>query len=90
MSEKELASFIEKNPQWTLSEAGIHRSYSYPNYKESLEAVLKVSELAESAYHHPEIEFGWGYVRIKLITYSKSAVTVKDTDLATQIEAALS
>ena len=39
--------------------------------------------------HHPDIEFGWGYVRIKLTTHDAGGVTEKDHRLAAQIDAAI-
>jgi 4a-hydroxytetrahydrobiopterin dehydratase len=60
--------------------------FTFSNFLEALSFTNKVGELAENANHHPDIELGWGYVKVWLTTHSDGGVTEKDHELATQID----
>ncbi len=64
----------------------LYREFTFENFREALSFVKKFGELAEKANHHPDIAFGWGYVKVWLTTHSNGGVTEKDHELATQID----
>ena len=39
--------------------------------------------------HHPDVHFGWGYVRITLTTHDAGGITDKDRALAAKIDEAI-
>lgn len=45
-------------------------------------------EPAERLNHHPDIAFGWGYVKVTLRTHDAGRVTEKDHQLAALIDEA--
>lgn len=79
-----MANWEEKNN--TLS-----KDFKFSGFKEALDFVNKVAELANKADHHPDIAIhGYSNVEIKLTTHSElSTVTQKDHDLAKQIDGLL-
>ena len=44
---------------------------------------------AEAMNHHPDLAFGWGYVRITLTSHDAGGVTEKDHALAARIDEAV-
>jgi 4a-hydroxytetrahydrobiopterin dehydratase len=44
---------------------------------------------AEGLNHHPDIAFGWGYVRITLTTHDAGGITELDHRLASAIDSAV-
>ncbi len=62
------------------------REFKFKDFKRALEFVNKVGELAEEANHHPDIELGWGRVKVSLTTHSEGKVTDKDLNLAAEID----
>jgi 4a-hydroxytetrahydrobiopterin dehydratase len=62
----EAGAFLTQVPEWTLADDGrrIERSFSFRDFKEALDFVVKVGNLSESEGHHPDISFGWGRVTI--------------------------
>jgi 4a-hydroxytetrahydrobiopterin dehydratase len=52
----------------------------------ALAYVNRVAELAEAANHHPDIDIRWGTVTLRLTTHWVGGLTVKDLDLAAQID----
>ena len=53
---------------------------------ENIQLVNRVGELAETADHHPDITFGWGYAEIALTTHDRGGITDVDIALAKQID----
>jgi 4a-hydroxytetrahydrobiopterin dehydratase len=55
---------------WTVVEGHhIEKEYRFKNFREALEFVNRVGELAEAVGHHPDIELGWGRVKLTLFTH---------------------
>lgn len=74
---------------WTNRDGALHRDIKTSDFMTSFNLVSAVVAPAESMNHHPDIEFGWGYVRIKLTTHDAGGVTDKDHKLAAMIDAAM-
>ena len=72
---------------WQTENNKLVREFSFKDFKEGLDFVNKVGRLAEEQNHHPDIELGWGRVKITLQTHSENAVTDKDRHLADTIDA---
>lgn len=71
---------------WQEENNSITKEFKFADFKSALEFVNKVGDLAEKMNHHPDIELGWGKVRIILTTHSAGKVTSKDRELADQID----
>lgn len=71
---------------WNEEDNTLRKEFTFDDFKSALEFVNKVGALAESANHHPDIQLGWGKVKISLTTHSAGGVTEKDRDLAKQID----
>lgn len=71
---------------WREENKTLVKEFKFNDFKSALEFVNKVGALAEDRNHHPDIEVGWGYVKIKLTTHSAGKVTDKDHQLAEAID----
>lgn len=71
---------------WKEVDTHIEREFSFADFKSALAFVNKVGELAEQQNHHPDIELGYGKVKIKVTTHSQGKVTDKDWELAGLID----
>jgi 4a-hydroxytetrahydrobiopterin dehydratase len=80
---------LEQVPGWKLHDnaSKILREYGFGNFRKALLFVNKVGELAETEKHHPDISFGWGYVRIELQTHAIKGLHENDFILAAKINA---
>lgn len=70
---------------WQTKDKKLYREFKFKNFLEAQVFVNKVSTLAEEANHHPDICFGWGYVKISLYSYDVNEITDRDIELAKQI-----
>jgi 4a-hydroxytetrahydrobiopterin dehydratase len=71
---------------WSLEGSSISKSFEFTNFKESLDFVNKVGEIAEKAQHHPDILINYNQVRLSLSTHSEGGLTRKDFSLAKEID----
>lgn len=71
---------------WREENSAIQKEFKFEDFKSALTFVNKVGELAEDMNHHPDIELGWGRVKVTLTTHSAGKVTEKDRSLAKAID----
>ena len=62
----EAEKFLDQAPGWALADTGrsIERTFNFKNFKEALDFVAKIGNLAEIEGHHPDISFGWGWAKV--------------------------
>jgi 4a-hydroxytetrahydrobiopterin dehydratase len=75
-------------PDWKLAEDArrIERTFRFRNFREALEFVDDVGELAETEGHHPDISFGWGYATVSLSTKKIKGLHENDFIMASKID----
>jgi 4a-hydroxytetrahydrobiopterin dehydratase len=74
--------------QWAFnaSDSSIAKEWRFESYKKAIEMLVKVSELAESHNHHPEMVSAYTRIRVKLWTHDAQGLTSKDFELAQAID----
>lgn len=88
LSEPEIADALLRLANWTRTGNEIARTFTFQNFRESIDFVNRVTELAEAADHHPDVDIRWSKVTLRLSTHSAGALTTADFDLAAKIDAA--
>ena len=74
---------------WTETPTSLQRDFQTPDFRSAFAMVQAVVEPAERMNHHPDIAFGWGYVRFTLTTHDAGGITERDRTLAKLIDQAL-
>ncbi len=75
-----------KTPWDVVDEKHLRRSFTFADFKEAMEFVNKVAEVAESEGHHPDISIHWNKVDIDLWTHAIGGLSENDFILAAKIE----
>jgi|UniRef100_UPI00404B5129 4a-hydroxytetrahydrobiopterin dehydratase len=86
LNENELAEALTRLNGWSVDGNCIKRRWTFENFAESLAFVNRVGALAETADHHPDITFGWGYAEMLLTTHDRGGITKVDVALAAKID----
>jgi len=87
LSPADIEAFMTHTPKWTVMKSHeIFREFKFKNFAEALAFVNKIGEIAESAGHHPDISFGWGYVKITLFTHAVEGLSENDFIMASKID----
>jgi|GEM_PF-430079 len=64
----------------------LQKDFQFKNFADALKFTIEIGKLAEKANHHPDINLGWGYVRVWLTSHSEHKITEKDHELAKKID----
>ena len=81
---KEMSSQL---PDWqVVNEHHLQRLYRFKDFRETLDFVNRVGELAEEQGHHPDVCFGWGKADITIWTHKIDGLTESDFVLAAKID----
>ncbi len=83
----ELETSAEKNKSWKI-EKNHHllKEYHFSNFLQALQRVNEIGKIAEQESHHPELQFSWGYLKVKVWTHKIEGLTENDFILAAKIE----
>ena len=81
-----LADAIKTLDGWSAENKILKKRFTFANFAESLDFVNRVAALAETADHHPDITFGWGYAELALTTHDRGGITDVDIALASKID----
>jgi len=65
----------------------LEKNFKFENFKKSLNFVNEVGKISELEGHHPDINFGWGYVNINITTHAIEGLSENDFILASKIDA---
>ena len=84
---KELEEFSRQLPGWEVVEGHhLKKEFRFRNFREALDFVNRVGDLAEEQAHHPDIDFGWGRVGITIFTHKIDGLTESDFVLAAKVD----
>lgn len=86
MGEEDIAQLLPQVPGWKVT--GLHhleRTFTFADFREALDFVNKIGELAEAEGHHPDIELSWGKVGVRIFTHKINGLTQSDFVLAAKI-----
>lgn len=86
---KETMEYLEKVKDWNLSSDGkeIEKNFEFNNFKDSIEFINKIADLAEAEGHHPDIFLhNYKNVRITLSTHNIKGLSENDFIMAAKID----
>lgn len=84
---EEISRLLAQLNGWeVVNEHHLKKNCGLKNFREALDFVNRVGELAEEQGHHPDICFGWGKVEITIWTHKIDGLTESDFILAAKID----
>jgi 4a-hydroxytetrahydrobiopterin dehydratase len=83
---QELVELEQQLPDWEVVEDHhLRKEFRFKNFKEALDFVNRVGEIAEEQGHHPDISFGWGRVELTVFTHKIDGLTESDFVFAAKV-----
>lgn len=71
---------------WSLEGDIITKEIEFKDFRESIDYVNKVADIAEKNDHHPDILIKYNIVKLSLTTHSEKNLTEEDFDVAEEID----
>ena len=71
---------------WAIEVDSLAKDWEFSNFKESIDFVNKIGEIAERNNHHPMIIIDYNRVHLQLTTHEEKGISEKDFNLAVDID----
>jgi 4a-hydroxytetrahydrobiopterin dehydratase len=84
LTRDEAQAYMKQAPGWALSNDGstISRDFKFNDFVQAMSFATRIGDLAEEEGHHPDIFFGWGYVRVSWQTHKIKGLHENDFIMA--------
>ncbi|MFO7894540.1 MAG: 4a-hydroxytetrahydrobiopterin dehydratase [Longimicrobiales bacterium] len=86
LDEQQIRAGLDHLHGWTREGDVIRKTFTLDSFPEAIEFVNRIAERAEAADHHPDIDIRYDRVACALSTHSEGGLTVKDFDMAAEID----
>jgi 4a-hydroxytetrahydrobiopterin dehydratase len=89
LTTEEINSYAEQlHDDWMISEdeLWIEREVTFEDFKQALEFVNNVGDIAEAEGHHPDMQVGYGYAVVFLSTHAIDGLSSNDFIMAAKID----
>lgn len=68
----------ELGDEWELAEGKLRRTFKFKDFRQALDFVNRVGEIAEQEGHHPDITINYNRVRLELVTHAIGGLSEND------------
>lgn len=88
LNKREINAVLKKHDGWLVNakETFFYKTFTFPKYIDGLVFIARITVHAEVLQHHPDIEFSYGKVKVKLSTHDLKGLTKVDVALLERIE----
>lgn len=86
LPDSDVDQWLAAHPEWARTPgppSAIARELRFADFASALGFVVRVGAAAEKHDHHPDLELGWGRVRVLFTTHDAGGLTTLDLTLAT-------
>ena len=77
---------MEELKGWSIEGNALVKYFEFDTFKQGIDFINKVTEIAERISHHPDVLIVNKVVRLNLVTHSENSVTELDFDFAKEID----
>ena len=89
LSPDEIAAALHALPKWSGDGDGVSRTVELPTFRDAVDAIVRIADVAEEMDHHPDVDLRWRTLHLTVVTHSAGGVTALDLELARRIDALL-
>lgn len=82
----EAEKLAQEVPEWLVGDKVIEREFKFKDFRQAMDFVNKVAEVAEEQDHHPDIFISYNKVRMTLSTHKVGGLSRNDFILAAKID----
>jgi 4a-hydroxytetrahydrobiopterin dehydratase len=88
LSRGQAEELLEQLSGWTLADdaRSLHREWKFRNFYHTMSFVNAVAHIANAEDHHPDMEIGWGYCRIRYSTHAINGLSENDFICAAKVD----
>ncbi len=64
----------------------LEKKYNFLDFDNAFKFVEKISKISQNQNHHPDIFFGWGYVKVNIFSHDLKGLHRNDFIVASKID----
>lgn len=87
MTPPEVQKNLTRVPGWNLVSEQLVRSFTFPDFVQTMKFTNRVADLAEKEGHHPDFEIHYSQLKLSLWTHAVGGLTENDFIMAEEINA---
>jgi 4a-hydroxytetrahydrobiopterin dehydratase len=72
---------------WQEQDNALVREFELPSFREAIDFVDRLADLADTEDHHPDIDIRYRRVTVRWTTHSEGGITEKDREMAERTSA---
>ena len=80
---------IDSDWEFQADDNLISRAFKFKNFSKTMFFVNALANLADQQGHHPDVEFGYNYCRVKFTTHEANGLTTNDFICAKKVDGLL-
>jgi len=77
---------VSENGAWVERDDALERTVEFDGFREAIDFVGRLADLAESENHHPDIAISYRRVTVRWTTHSAGGITDRDRELAARTD----
>lgn len=85
LSEDKANDLLKQVPDWNLKGKKIERDFDFDDFKQAMQFVNKVADVAEGEGHHPDFHIHYNKVNLVLWTHEMDGLSENDFVMAAKI-----
>ncbi len=74
---------------WESTGDAIRRELTFDGFRDAIDFIVRIADLADEADHHPELRNVYNNVEVVLTSHDAGGITQRDLDLAAAIDGAV-
>lgn len=71
---------------WKREGDALCREFDFPGFRDAIDFIVRVADLADDADHHPELTNVYSKVTVRLTSHDEGGITQRDVALAADID----
>jgi 4a-hydroxytetrahydrobiopterin dehydratase len=84
---EEVEKRLEQLLGWTLVDNTIEKNFKFADFRQAIEFINKVADIAEAENHHPDVLlWSWNNVKLTITTHAIKGLSERDFILASKID----
>lgn len=88
MTEDEEDAYLRQVPKWKIDRETVHRikrMFEFKDFREAMQFVNGVADIAEDEGHHPNLYINYNKVLVELYTHAIGGLSINDYIVAARI-----
>ena len=87
MGKTDIEAHLASVPGWALADGAIERTFTFPDFHQTIAFVNALAWVAQREDHHPELQVGYSRCTVRFNTHSVGGISVNDFICAAKLNA---